>query len=176
MEPPASVVHIESASMSHRKKTVIDILRESSDFVSGEAISATSRRLPQRRSQARQLAPQARLPDPGHLAARLQAGAGAGVLSMSLVAELTRECALGRSFRYYDEIESTNAEAKALAREGAPEGTVVISEAPVGRAWPPRTALDLSGRKGPALLGDPAARHADERRPHAHAGGSRSRR
>ncbi len=32
-------VHIESASMSDRKKTVIDILRESSDFVSGEAMS-----------------------------------------------------------------------------------------------------------------------------------------
>ena len=34
-----SVVYVESNRMSQRKKTVIDMLRESGGFVSGEAIS-----------------------------------------------------------------------------------------------------------------------------------------
>ena len=39
MESSVSVTYVESAAMSQRKKTVIDILRDSHDFVSGEAIS-----------------------------------------------------------------------------------------------------------------------------------------
>ena len=39
MESSVSVTYVESAAMSQRKKTVIDILRDSDDFVSGEAIS-----------------------------------------------------------------------------------------------------------------------------------------
>ena len=44
-------------------------------------------------------------------------------------------------FRYHDEIESTNVEAKSLALKGAPEGTVVVAEAQsagrgrLGRRW-----------------------------------------
>jgi len=36
MEAPTSVVYVESNHMSQRKKTVIDILRDSPGFVSGE--------------------------------------------------------------------------------------------------------------------------------------------
>ena len=40
MESSVSVIYIESNRMSKRKKTVIDILRDSPDFVSGEIMSA----------------------------------------------------------------------------------------------------------------------------------------
>ena len=40
MEAPTSVVYVESNRMSQRKKSVIDILRDSPGFVSGEAMSA----------------------------------------------------------------------------------------------------------------------------------------
>lgn len=128
MEPPASVVHIESARMSDRKKTVIDILRESSDFVSGEAMSATlgvSRNAVHKHINSLRKRGYRIL---GISRRGYKLEQEPSVLSMSLVAELTRESALGRSFRHYDEIASTNVEAKALAREGAPEGTVVIAE------------------------------------------------
>ena len=64
----------------------------------------------------------------------------------------------GHSFRYHDEIESTNLEAKTLALKGAPEGTVVVAEAQIGGTRPARPALDVAGRQGPPLLRDPAAR------------------
>ena len=80
-------------------------------------------------------------------------------LSMGHVTERDRaeRCSATR-FRYYDEIESTNLEAKALAVKGAPEGTVVIAEASDGRPRTARPALDLTGGQGTALLRHPAAR------------------
>ena len=60
---------------------------------------------------------------------------------MGHLTERTAGSRFGSSYRYYDEIESTNAEAKTLANSGAPEGTVVIAEAQtagrgrLGRRW-----------------------------------------
>jgi BirA family transcriptional regulator, biotin operon repressor / biotin---[acetyl-CoA-carboxylase] ligase len=141
MEPPASVVHIQSASMSERKKTVIDILRESSDFVSGEAISQTlgvSRNAVHKHVNSLRKRGY-RILGVSRRGYKLEAEPNS--LSMACVAELTQQSALGHSFRHYDEIESTNLEAKALALGGAPEGTVVVAECQsagrgrLGRRW-----------------------------------------
>jgi BirA family biotin operon repressor/biotin-[acetyl-CoA-carboxylase] ligase len=78
---------------------------------------------------------------------------------MPVVAKLTRGATLGTSFRYYDEIESTNAEAKRLAADGAPEGTVVVAESQLkgrgrlGRTWtsPPGKGLLFSVILRPGL-------------------------
>lgn len=62
-------------------------------------------------------------------------------LSMGHITDRTAASGAGFSYRYYEEIESTNVEAKSLARSGAPEGTVVIAEAQtagrgrLGRRW-----------------------------------------
>ena len=60
---------------------------------------------------------------------------------MGHITDRTVGSRFGSSYRYYDEIESTNVEAKSLASSGAPEGTVVIAEAQtagrgrLGRRW-----------------------------------------
>ena len=59
-------------------------------------------------------------------------------LSMGHVTQRTENSMFGHSFRYHDEIESTNLEAKSLAMKGAPEGTVVVAEAQSGRPRPAR--------------------------------------
>ncbi len=141
MESSVSVIYIESNRMSKRKKTVIDILRDSPDFVSGEAISAKlgiSRNAVHKHVKS--------LRGRGY---RILGVSRRGYkleeepcrLSMGYITDRTEKSAFGRSFRYYDEIESTNAEAKSLANSGAPEGTVVIAEAQsagrgrLGRRW-----------------------------------------
>jgi BirA family biotin operon repressor/biotin-[acetyl-CoA-carboxylase] ligase len=48
---------------------------------------------------------------------------------MHTVSENVRGTIVGKEFRYYDEIRSTAAQAEKLARECAPEGTIVIAEA-----------------------------------------------
>jgi len=66
---------------------------------------------------------------------------------------------LGAQIRYFDTIESTNTFARHLAHEGAPEGTVVISETQtqgrgrLGRTWvsPPFRNLYLSVILRPSL-------------------------
>lgn len=50
------------------------------------------------------------------------------LLPPEIHARLTTEI-LGRNIHYYDDIESTNNEAKRLAAEGCPEGTLVVTEA-----------------------------------------------
>jgi BirA family transcriptional regulator, biotin operon repressor / biotin---[acetyl-CoA-carboxylase] ligase len=141
MESSVSVIYIESNRMSKRKKTVIDILRDSPDFVSGEAISAKlgiSRNAVHKHVKS--------LRGRGY---RILGVSRRGYrleeepcrLSMGYITDRTEKSTFGRSFRYYDEIESTNAEAKSLANSGAPEGTVVIAEAQsagrgrLGRRW-----------------------------------------
>jgi len=141
MESSVSVIYIESNRMSKRKKTVIDILRDSPGFVSGEAMSAKlgiSRNAVHKHVKS--------LRGRGY---RILGVSRRGYkleeepcrLSMGFITDRTEKSAFGRSFRYYDEIESTNAEAKALANCGAPEGTVVIAEAQsagrgrLGRRW-----------------------------------------
>jgi BirA family biotin operon repressor/biotin-[acetyl-CoA-carboxylase] ligase len=141
MEVCTPIVYIESNRMSQRKRTVIDILRESPGFVSGEAISDTlgiSRNAVHKHVKS--------LRNRGY---RILGVSRRGYkleeepsrLVMPLVAELTGGSMFGSHFRYYDEIESTNNEAKALAAAGAPEGTVVIAECQtagkgrLGRRW-----------------------------------------
>jgi BirA family biotin operon repressor/biotin-[acetyl-CoA-carboxylase] ligase len=127
--------------MSQRKKTVIDILRENDDFVSGEAISnvlgisrnAVHKHVKSLRKRGYRIVGVSRR---GYLLEDEPSR-----LSMGRVANRMEKSAFGHSFRYYDEIESTNLEAKALAMKGAPEGTVVVAESQtagrgrLGRRW-----------------------------------------
>jgi BirA family biotin operon repressor/biotin-[acetyl-CoA-carboxylase] ligase len=141
MDTPNSVVYVESNRMSQRKQTVIDILRESQGFVSGEAMSSTlgisrnavHKHVKSLRSRGYRILGVSRR---GY---RLEGEPSR--LSMGHITDRTAKSAFGRSYRYYDEIESTNVEAKSLAVSGAPEGTVVIAEAQsagrgrLGRRW-----------------------------------------
>lgn len=141
MESSISVTYIESAAMSQSKRTVIDILRESDDFVSGEAISdvlgisrnAVHKHVKSLRKRGYRIVGVSRR---GY---RLDDEPAR--LSMGHVTQRTEHSMFGHSFRYHDEIESTNLEAKTLALKGAPEGTVVVAEAQsagrgrLGRRW-----------------------------------------
>jgi BirA family transcriptional regulator, biotin operon repressor / biotin---[acetyl-CoA-carboxylase] ligase len=141
MESASSVVYVESRKMNERKRSVIEILRENPGFVSGEAISQT---LGVSRNAVHK-----------HVNSLRKRGYDiVGVsrrgykledepcrLSMQLVSERTGQSMFGQAFRYHDEIESTNVEAKRLAAAGAPEGTVVVAESQsagrgrLGRRW-----------------------------------------
>ena len=141
MESSVSVTYIESNAMSQRKKTVIDILRDSHDFVSGEAMSdvlgisrnAVHKHVKSLRKRGYCIVGVSRR---GY---RLEDEPSR--LSMGHVTMRTEGSMFGHSFRYHDEIESTNVEARALAMKGAPEGTVVVAEAQtagrgrLGRRW-----------------------------------------
>ena len=141
MEAMGSVVYVRSDRMSPRKRTVIDMLRGTSDFVSGEAISqslgisrnAVHKHVNSLRKRGYRIVGISRR---GY---RLEEEPSR--LSMERIADQTRSSMFGRSFRYHDEIESTNLEAKSLAAAGAPQGTVVIAESQtagrgrLGRRW-----------------------------------------
>jgi BirA family transcriptional regulator, biotin operon repressor / biotin---[acetyl-CoA-carboxylase] ligase len=141
MQSSVSVVYIESNHMSQRKKTVIDLLRDGPDFVSGQAISAKlgiSRNAVHKHVNSLRKRGY-RILGISRRGYRLEEEPCR--LSMAHVTDLTEKSAFGHSFRYYDEIESTNAEAKSLANSGAPAGTVVIAECQtagrgrLGRRW-----------------------------------------
>jgi BirA family biotin operon repressor/biotin-[acetyl-CoA-carboxylase] ligase len=152
MESSASIVFVESDRMSQRKKTVIEILRESPGFVSGQAISdslgisrnAVHKHVNSLRSRGYRILGISRR---GY---RLEEEPRR--LVMPIVAKLAQGDVFGAAFRYYDEIESTNVEAKRLAGQGAPEGTVVVAESQsagrgrLGRTWssPPGKGLLFS--------------------------------
>jgi len=141
MESSVSVVYVESNHMSQRKRTVIDILRENPGFVSGEVISArlgisrnaVHKHVKSLRKRGYQIL--------GISRRGYKLEAEPVKLVVPVITEMTRGSMFGQSFRYYDEIESTNVEAKELARAGAPEGTVVIAECQragrgrLGRRW-----------------------------------------
>jgi len=141
MESGAPIVYVEAKKMHHSKRTVIDILRENPGFVSGEAISQTlgvsrnavHKHVKSLRKRGYDIVGVSRR---GYKLEDEPA-----TLAMPFVADRTRHSLLGRSFRYYDEIESTNVEAKNLAAAGAPEGTVVVAEQQsagrgrLGRRW-----------------------------------------
>ncbi len=141
MESTVSVTYVESAAMSQRKKTVIDILRSSQDFVSGEAISdvmgisrnAVHKHVKSLRKRGYRIIGVSRR---GY---RLEDEPAR--LSLGHVTQRTEGSMFGHSFRYHDETDSTNLEAKVLAQKGAPEGTVVVAEAQtagrgrLGRRW-----------------------------------------
>lgn len=127
--------------MSQRKRTVIDILRASPGFVSGEAMSQTlgiSRNAVHKHVNSLRNRGY-RILGVSHRGYRLEEEPCR--LDIPLVTSLSRQSMFGRAFRYYDEIDSTNLEAKKLASEGAPEGTVIIAEAQsagrgrLGRRW-----------------------------------------
>jgi len=141
MQPTGSVTYVRSNGMCERKRTVLDMLRASPGFVSGEQISASlgisrnavHKHVKSLRARGYTICGISRR---GY---RLEEEPSK--LVIPLLTEMTRESMFGRSFRYYDEIASTNAEAKSLADDGAPEGTVVIAEAQsagrgrLGRRW-----------------------------------------
>lgn len=141
MESSAPVVYVESNRMSRRKRTVLDILRESPGFVSGEHISdklhisrnAVHKHVKSLRERGYTIVGVSRR---GY---RLEEEPVR--LVMPFITEMTKGTMFTRGFRYYDEIESTNVEAKEMARNGAPEGTVVIAECQtagrgrLGRRW-----------------------------------------
>ena len=163
MESSVSVTYVESAAMSQRKKTVIDILRDSHDFVSGEAISdvlgisrnAVHKHVKSLRKRGYRIVGVSRR---GY---RLEDEPAR--LSMGHVTQRTENTMFGHSFRYHDEIESTNLEAKSLAMKGAPEGTVVVAEAQTaGRGRLGRRWTSPAG-KGLLFSVDPAPVAADER-------------
>jgi BirA family biotin operon repressor/biotin-[acetyl-CoA-carboxylase] ligase len=136
-----SVVYVESNRMNHHKRTVIDILRSNPDFVSGEAISSTlgisrnavHKHVKSLRSRGYKIL------GVSHRGYKLEEEPCR--LSVPTIVAATRNTLFGRAIRYYDEIESTNLEAKSLAADGAPEGTVVIAECQtagrgrLGRRW-----------------------------------------
>jgi BirA family transcriptional regulator, biotin operon repressor / biotin---[acetyl-CoA-carboxylase] ligase len=141
MESSVSVVYVESNHMSQRKKTVIDILRENPGFVSGEVISerlgisrnAVHKHVNSLRKRGYRIL--------GISRRGYKLEEEPSKLVLPVITEMTRDSIFGRSFRYYDEIDSTNVEAKELAMSGAPEGTVVIAECQragrgrLGRRW-----------------------------------------
>ncbi len=141
MESSSSVVHVESSRMSARKKTVIDILRESPGFVSGQYISE---RLGISRNAVHKHVNSLRARG-YHILGISRRGYKLEEepcrLAMPVVATLTEQSRFGQAFRYHDEVESTNAEAKKIAVAGAPEGTVVVAECQsagrgrLGRRW-----------------------------------------
>ena len=141
MDAATTVTYIESNVMTQRKRTVIDMLRDSRDFVSGETMSdvlgisrnAVHKHVNSLRKRGYRIVGVSRR---GY---RLEDEPCR--LSMAHVTERTAGSMFGHSFRYHDEIESTNVEARQLARRGAPEGTVVVAEAQtagrgrLGRRW-----------------------------------------
>jgi len=141
MESTSSIVFVESDRMSERKRTVIDILRGSPGFVSGQSISdslgisrnAVHKHVNSLRARGYRILGISRR---GY---RLEEEPRR--LAMPIVAKLTQGSVVATSFRYHAEIESTNVEAKKLARQGAPEGTVVVAECQLagrgrlGRQW-----------------------------------------
>jgi BirA family biotin operon repressor/biotin-[acetyl-CoA-carboxylase] ligase len=141
MESTSPVVYVESNRMSKRKRTVIDILRDSPGFVSGEAMSGTlgiSRNAVHKHVKSLRKRGY-RILGISRRGYRLEEEPCK--LVMPVITEMTAQSAFGHAFRYYDEIESTNVEAKTLAVAGAPEGTVVIAESQsagrgrLGRRW-----------------------------------------
>ena len=141
MESSAAVVFVEPSSMSPSKKTVIDILRSQSDYVSGQEISeqlGVSRNAVHKHVNSLRKGGY-RIMGVSRRGYRLEEEPCR--LSMPLVAKLTQRSYFGAAFRYHSELQSTNTEAKKLAVGGAPEGTVVLSESQsagrgrLGRQW-----------------------------------------
>ena len=170
MEAGAPVVYVETKKMHQNKRTVIDILRDSPGFVSGEAISQTlgvsrnavHKHVNSLRKRGYDIVGVSRR---GY---KLEDEPTA--LSMALVSERTEQSMFGRSFRYHDEIEST----EEPGRRRSPRGHRRRRRAAVGRARTPWTSLDVTRRQGPSLLRGPApaGRHgrrppADDRRRHS---------
>ena len=141
MESSVSVIYVESNRMSERKRSVIDILRESPGFVSGEVISAKlgiSRNAVHKHVKSLR-GRGYRIVGISRRGYRLEEEPCR--LSMAHIADRMGDSAFGRLLRYHDEIASTNIEAKSIADAGAPEGTVVIAECQtagrgrLGRRW-----------------------------------------
>lgn len=128
MDNLSSVIHITSTTMTERKSSIITILRSSSDFVSGESMSSilgvSRNSIHKHVNSLRKRG--FRIVGISRRGYRLQSEPD--VLSMDVVAELTKNSLFGQSLRHYDELDSTSREARCLALQGAPEGCVVIAE------------------------------------------------
>ena len=158
MESSASIVFIESQRMSQRKRTVIEILRDNPGFVSGQAISdslgisrnAVHKHVNSLRARGYRILGISRR---GY---RLEEEPCR--LAMPVVAKLTRGAHSGSSLQLLRRDRVHQRRGKALAADGAPEGTVVVAECQLKGRGRLGRAVDVSAGQGPALLRDPAAR------------------
>ena len=153
--------------MSQRKKTVIDILRDSHDFVSGEAISdvlgisrnAVHKHVKSLRKRGYRIVGVSRR---GY---RLEDEPAASPWATSPTrtespCSVTRSATTTRSSRPTSR-RSRSPAGRARGHRGGRRGAD-------RRARPARPPLDVAGRQGPALLRHPAAGAADERGAPAH--------
>ncbi len=141
VQAPVSVVYVESTTMSERKKTILDILRSAQGFVSGETISkelGISRNAVHKHIQSLRRRG-FRIVGVSRRGYRLEEEPTR--LSMAAVTERAADILFSHTYRYYDELASTNTEARLLAAQGAPEGLVVVTECQtagrgrLGRRW-----------------------------------------
>jgi len=133
VEASTPVVYVESNRMSERKRTVIEILRGSPDFVSGEAISdmlGISRNAVHKHVKSLRYRGY-RIVGVSHCGYKLVEEPYR--LSMPVITNLTGASTFGHRFRYYDEIESTNTEGQKPCCRGRPRGHVVIARVSVCR-------------------------------------------
>ncbi len=110
------------------KKTILDRLRQTSGYVSGQEIcqslgvsrTAVWKQVEQLRQEGYQIQSS---PRRGYRLIQ-----SPDRLTEAEVLPLLETRTLGRWLKHLDETGSTNADAKALARQGAPEGTLVVAE------------------------------------------------
>lgn len=126
---------------SSRKTEVLQLLRDSGDYVSGQQICET---LGISRTAVWKIMNQ--LKEEGY---EIEAGQNKGyrltgtpdVLSLAELQSRVRTKMAGKELLYFDVIDSTNLEAKRRAEEGAPEGLLIVADKQVagrgrrGRSW-----------------------------------------
>ena len=126
---------------SSRKTEVLQLLRNSGDYVSGQQICET---LGISRTAVWKIMNQ--LKEEGY---EIEAGQNKGyrlngipdVLSLAELQSRVKTRMAGKELLYFDVIDSTNLEAKRRAEEGAPEGLLIVADKQVagrgrrGRSW-----------------------------------------
>lgn len=126
---------------SSRKTEVLQLLRESEDYISGQQICET---LGVSRTAVWKIINQ--LKDEGY---EIEAGQNKGyrlqtspdVLSLAELKSRVKTKLAGSTLEYYDVIDSTNLEVKRQAEQGAPEGLLIVADKQVagrgrrGRSW-----------------------------------------
>lgn len=137
--------------MKTDKTDILTMLRNSGDYVSGQQLCD---RFGVTRTAVWKVINQ--LKEEGYLIESVPhrgyrlAGGPADILSQSEIASRLTTKWAGRTLYYYDETGSTNTDAKRLAEEGAPHGTVVAADVQTagkgrrGRAWQTLSGTALS--------------------------------
>ena len=137
--------------MKTDKTDILTLLRNSGDYVSGQQLcdrfgvtrTAVWKVINQLKEEGYLIES---VPHKGY---RLTGGPGDVLSESEIASRLTTEWA-GRTLYYYDETGSTNTDAKRLAEEGAPHGTVVAADVQTagkgrrGRSWQTLAGTALS--------------------------------